>query len=1088
MMGTRLVLLLVWLSAGQNDATPSVGYWEAPANDPHIRRLQSTGTQTQYTVNVHVVKRDAFGPEPARVDVSFVPPGQSEAQRVTVAFPNTDGNAGTKIPMGLQDGASVNISGYEETDAAQATQLKAGMMDQALSLGQNPEQSDKRGVFVASNMEYQRDAGTLAGSRRLNGRRLGNAAAQNTAVIVLYEPCGNSLKAETTKARLQSAFFDTTAGSFNQVLDVCSRSTVSFTGDIVGPVQGCPDSSDVWATYTAVRDQMQGTPEWDNNEFKLMVLPKAWLSAIGVGTVGGSISWYREEYIADPVMFLHEIGHNWKLHHAGGAYSAAEYADTSSAMGYCCSTRCYNFLHSWQLGFADYTEETLSLDTLTSGEAKEVTLKAIGTEFTSGVKILTHSADDTQTGVPAFLVISWRARLGTDKYLEGNSHGNKVQVHHWDGDSRTDAQITFLLHEVNKGTTFVVRDTDKTGQRILTDLKVTVKGSRLELTSDTAEIILCARESGETQDTPTADLKPCEPAQTTPTTTTTTTAVTTVQGTVTVSGVDCSALASSEGVEGLKAGFAMFWSLDVSQVTSVQVPCPRLLSARSLQSADIIVSFELTVEASSGPSSVYARMTGTYQQDLAGNLVQTLESRSVSASSLTVASVDLPDLSTTTTTSGIFRGGTWSSYFNDQVTSEDVAATSAMVGLGCGGSFCSNLRVSHRTDIGLRTGAVTMHQLESDVGDLVCQAGQAAMKVTCVGDSCDSIRLHCAQPQSGSVSTDYVETAWFPSQLDQTEDGMCTGDRIIVGVQCGGAKCATKKLYCAVYTPGDCVPACNTLSLECGGDGCGGSCGTCAAGGEGDPLPVCRGDIGRCIYFVTTEWASSGTTMAKTNLVSTGMGCAGDYCDSVNLIQMSAYSDSASAEKSGWISDNSGKRWFWNSGTQAEDQVADCPSGMAVSFVECDGNHCDNLRFHCAKPLQWVVDMAEEPIVTDWFSEEEQRMDCPEGKVVTGVECQASKKWCLRNCGDYCDNKRLRCRSIRPEMAGAAVLGILASNEMPQSAKGAPPAASPWWDSAGNTISDAWGGIFGSTDSISGAGFLTPTLATFLAAAYAMLH
>ena len=25
----------------------------------------------------------------------------------------------------------------------------------------------------------------------------------------------------------------------------------------------------------------------------------------------------------------------------------------------------------------------------------------------------------------------------------------------------------------------------------------------------------------------------------------------------------------------------------------------------------------------------------------------------------------------------------------------------------------------------------------------------------------DSIRLHCAQPQSGSVSTDYVETAWL---------------------------------------------------------------------------------------------------------------------------------------------------------------------------------------------------------------------------------------------------------------------------------------------------------------------------------------
>ena len=36
-------------------------------------------------------------------------------------------------------------------------------------------------------------------------------------------------------------------------------------------------------------------------------------------------------------------------------------------------------------------------------------------------------------------------------------------------------------------------------------------------------------------------------------------------------------------------------------------------------------------------------------------------------------------------------------------------------------------------------------------------------------------------------------------------------------------------------------------------------------------------------------------------------------------------------------------------------------------------------------------------VVTDWFSEEEKRMDCPQGKVVTGVECQESKKWCLRS-------------------------------------------------------------------------------------------
>eukprot|EP00439_Symbiodinium_sp_Y106_P037663 s7382_g4.t1 len=183
---------------------------------------------------------------------------------------------------------------------------------------------------------------------------------------------------------------------------------------------------------------------------------------------------------------------------------------------------------------------------------------------------------------------------------------------------------------------------------------------------------------------------------------------------------------------------------------------------------------------------------------------------------------------------------------------------------------------------------------------------------------------------------------------------------------------------------------------------------------------------------------------------------------------MSSYIDAATAEKSGWISDNTGKRWFWNTGTQAEDQVADCPDGMAVTHLECSGKCCDNLRIHGAKPLQWVVDMTEDPVVTTWFSEEQRRMDCQEGKVVVGVECQASKgKWCLRRCGLHCDNKRLRCRSIRPEMAGSAVLGVLGALQMPESTQAAPPASSPWWSGASDLTSGAWN-LFSSTG-ISGA-------------------
>merc|ERR1740123_2025956 len=132
-----------------------------------------------------------------------------------------------------------------------------------------------------------------------------------------------------------------------------------------------------------------------------------------------------------------------------------------------------------------------------------------------------------------------------------------------------------------------------------------------------------------------------------------------------------------------------------------------------------------------------------------------------------------------------------------------------------------------------------------------------------------------------------------------------------------------------------------------------------------------------------------------------------------------------------WISDNKGKRYFWQSiDDQATALAAECTKGMAATWIECSGKFCDNLRFECAKPIQWMIDETEDATVTDWFSEEDAgRMDCPEGKVVTGVECRQKVTWCLRKCGDYCDFKRLRCRSILPERAGWANLGVLSSAE-----------------------------------------------------------
>jgi hypothetical protein len=48
--------------------------------------------------------------------------------------------------------------------------------------------------------------------------------------------------------------------------------------------------------------------------------------------------------------FTHELGHNLFLDHSGKG--GDEYTDFTSAMGYCCSRRCYSSPQMYQLGWA----------------------------------------------------------------------------------------------------------------------------------------------------------------------------------------------------------------------------------------------------------------------------------------------------------------------------------------------------------------------------------------------------------------------------------------------------------------------------------------------------------------------------------------------------------------------------------------------------------------------------------------------------------------------------------------------------------------------------------------------------------------
>eukprot|EP00931_Biecheleriopsis_adriatica_P053210 TRINITY_DN31114_c0_g1_i7.p1 TRINITY_DN31114_c0_g1~~TRINITY_DN31114_c0_g1_i7.p1 ORF type:complete len:1031 (-),score=164.52 TRINITY_DN31114_c0_g1_i7:84-2765(-) len=820
---------------------------------------------------------------------------------------------------------------------------------------------DKRSVFVVDRFDGQVQGST---SRRLIH---GGNAQTVKAVVVFVNVCSTTLRADVTTDRLQSAVFSNSANSFKSVLSECSHNGMGAEGSVMGPYDICPSSTDLWGLYAAVEAYMMSNHRstWDGAFYKIKVFPAASIPAVGVGTVGGGLTWYGDAYVAFPQLFLHEVGHNWRLHHAATAFQGDEYGDTSCAMGWCCSTRCYNFIHNWQLGFAEYLSKlTLSgilADSDSSTGFTAVQLPAQGVERNSGVKIVTSSSG---SATDAFLVMSYRhIDTGFDRHLSAQSkYSNSVQVHHWDGDQTNSAELSFMLHNIKVGETVLIKDTDRQNSRLDTDLKV----SFVAISGSTASVRLCRRLSTDTA----ASAAMCGPTTSLPPSTTTTTPVMTVTFTAT------------------------------SSITSTKT-----MSSTST-----------------------ATMTTTTTTPV---MPVTFTATSSIASTKTMTSTSTATMTTTsTTTTPLNPGGPWTGYFDSEASSNTVKdnAKGALIGFGCTGNFCSRIKTNFRSDVEVSDQGITVQQADTGNGDMMCNDGQVATAVTCLGDNCDALRLHCAWPKNGRIQSQPHERSFIPSDLHGTEESYCVEDTVAVGVQCDSAKCARVMLRCAkIVLSSTCSPHCDILNLQCGDDGCGGTCGSCVD-------TMCNHDIGRCIQVVGTEWASESSNISKSDLISFGLGCQGHHCSQIQLIQKGLSVDGSVYMESPWISDNIGKRYFWQKGQQADSMAADCPDRTAVTWIECSGKKCDNIRFFCAKPLNWVVNMTGEAVLTDWFSEEQARRDCPARHVLTGMECQKSRAlWqgCAFNCGDYCDNKRLRCRPIIAERVGKANLGVLSRAELP---------------------------------------------------------
>eukprot|EP00798_Chlamydomonas_sp_ICE-L_P019524 gene19524-26200_t len=174
----------------------------------------------------------------------------------------------------------------------------------------------------------------------------------------------------------------------------------------------------------------------------ILVMPQT--TKAGCGWSGTAVVGMATDY----QLYLHEVGHNWFLGHSATS-ETCDHCDFSSAMGYCCTQRCFNAPHNWQMGWSSALE-TLDSDSLRPGVTHYVSLPSQITTSTNFVVVTTDWSDE-----PHAFFLSYR--MGTAPYdvpLDGGLDG--VLVHQFDAQdqsTRTDSYLMSVLSSSRRGAT-----------------------------------------------------------------------------------------------------------------------------------------------------------------------------------------------------------------------------------------------------------------------------------------------------------------------------------------------------------------------------------------------------------------------------------------------------------------------------------------------------------------------------------------------------------------------------------------------------------------------------------------------------------
>ncbi|KXZ48389.1 hypothetical protein GPECTOR_28g796 [Gonium pectorale] len=353
----------------------------------------------------------------------------------------------------------VDLCGLGAGPAVGREDLESLLFEPASSPSSSPP-GDASGGSTAQSLEGYVDTCSL-GSARLS--------RSNSRVVGPYKlPC--SYTAPSAGATDSDTARDADAagggggnGAADGVIDPreAAAAAAAAGGALSWTAYGC-SVRDVfgWADAAAAAAVADGV-EPSRYSHLLLVLPpgmRSWAgpacSWTGLATVGPAVvrpdglygqgyAWISGDYARTLPSYLHELGHNLWLSHAG--LGSCPDCDWSCTMGLCCRTRCFNGPHSWQLGWAAPAPgAVLSAASLAPGAVRRLALPAARLTRASLLVVYADWVAAAEVAAPPTLFVSYRPRQGPYDSDIPLAYSDGVLVHSYNGTSQIDAQPTRL--------------------------------------------------------------------------------------------------------------------------------------------------------------------------------------------------------------------------------------------------------------------------------------------------------------------------------------------------------------------------------------------------------------------------------------------------------------------------------------------------------------------------------------------------------------------------------------------------------------------------------------------------------------------